>query len=83
VQVTIRYFAGARAAAGLPSEDVEIPDGATVDQLLAAVCDSHGERLRTVVAGSSFLLDEIAVRDPKTVLRPGAELDVLPPFAGG
>ena len=31
--VTVRYFAGAKAAAGTRSEDVTLPEGATVDVL--------------------------------------------------
>ncbi|MBV8542464.1 MAG: MoaD/ThiS family protein [Pseudonocardiales bacterium] len=81
--VTVRYFAAARAAAGLPSENVDIGDGATVADALDAVAARHGETLRKVLAACSFLLDSVVVRDRATPLRPGAELDVLPPFAGG
>ena len=81
--VTVRYFAAARAAAGLPSEDVDIGDGATVADAVDAIASRHGEALRKVLAACSFLLDSVAVRDRATPLRPGAELDVLPPFAGG
>jgi sulfur-carrier protein len=81
--VTVRYFAAARAAAGLPSEDVDIGDGATVADALDAIASRHGEALRKVLAACSFLLDSVAVRDRATPLQPGAKLDVLPPFAGG
>ncbi len=83
--VTVRYFAAARAAAGLPSENLDIGDGegATVADALDAIASRHGEALRKVLAACSFLLDSVAVRDRTTPLRPGAELDVLPPFAGG
>ncbi len=81
--VTVRYFAAARAAAGLPSEDVDVGDGATVSEVLEAIASRHGEGLRKVLAACSFLLDSVAVRDHTTRLRHGAELDVLPPFAGG
>jgi sulfur-carrier protein len=81
--VTVRYFAAARAAAGLPSEDVDVGDDATVADALEVIANRHGAALRTVLAACSFLLDSVAVRDRATPLRPGAELDVLPPFAGG
>lgn len=81
--VTVRYFAAARAAAGLPSEDVDVRDDATVDDALDAIATRHGESLRNVLARCSFLLDSVAVRDRTTPLPPDAELDVLPPFAGG
>lgn len=81
--VTVRYFAAARAAAGLPSEDVDVGDSATVADALETIASRHGPALRNVLAACSFLLDSVAVRDRATPLRPGAELDVLPPFAGG
>ena len=81
--VTVRYFAGACAAAGAASEDVALPEGATVDEALALVGARHGERLSRVLRACSLLLDEVAVRDRSAPLHPGAVLDVLPPFAGG
>ena len=55
--VTVRYFAAARAAAGLPSEDVDGGDGATVADAVEAIANRHGEALRKVLAACSFLLD--------------------------
>lgn len=81
--VTVRYFAAARAAAGLTSENVEVHDGATVGDALDAIAARHGEQLSKVLASCSFLLDSVAVRDRATRLPARAELDVLPPFAGG
>ncbi len=81
--VTVRYFAAARAAAGVPSERVDIGEGATVGDALDAIAARHGEPLGKVLPACSFLLDSVAVRDRATPLPPTAELDVLPPFAGG
>lgn len=81
--VTVRYFAAARAAAGVPSENVDIGEAATVGDALDAIVARHGEALGKVLAACSFLLDSVAVRDRATPLPPTAELDVLPPFAGG
>ena len=81
--MTVRYFAAARDAAGADSEPVEVGDGATVADALDAVAARHGARLTAVLPRCSVLLDAVAVRDRRTPLRPGAELDVLPPFAGG
>ncbi|MFI9815188.1 MoaD/ThiS family protein [Saccharothrix variisporea] len=83
VELTVRYFAGARAAAGVPDESVALPGGATVAAALAAVEERHGEKLARVLAACSFLLDGVAVRDRETPLPANAQLDVLPPFAGG
>lgn len=81
--VTVRYFAAARVAAGLDSEDVEVGEAATVGDALDVITGRHGAELHRVLDACSFLLDSVAVRDRATLLRPGAELDILPPFAGG
>ena len=81
--MTVRYFAGARTAAGVPSEDIELQDGATVADVLRVITERHGEQLARILAACSFLIDSVAVRDRGTRLPPSAELDVLPPFAGG
>ncbi|SDN37910.1 Molybdopterin converting factor, small subunit [Allokutzneria albata] len=81
--MTVRYFAGARAAAGVKAESVELAKASTVDDVLALLRERHGTRLTTVLPACSFLLDGVAVRDRAVIVRPGAELDVLPPFAGG
>ncbi|GGU46170.1 molybdopterin synthase sulfur carrier subunit [Lentzea flava] len=82
--VKIRYFAGARAAAGVTDEDLVL-DAAepTVALVVSAIGQRHGDRLGKVLAASSFLLDGVAVRDTSTRVPAGAQLDVLPPFAGG
>jgi molybdopterin converting factor small subunit len=81
--VIVRYFAAARVAAGLDSEDVEVGEAATVGEALDVITGRHGAELHRVLDACSFLLDSVAVRDRATPLRPGAELDILPPFAGG
>lgn len=82
--LTIRYFAGARAAAGTESESVPIVAGAdTVDDVVRELGRRHGPALEKVLGACSFLLDEVAVRSRDTPATPGSTLDVLPPFAGG
>ena len=81
--VTVRYFAAARAAAGVEAEPVDVPPGATIDILLKTIRAAHGDDLARVLDRCSFLLDEVAVRDRDLPLRDGATVDVLPPFAGG
>ena len=81
--VTVRYFAGAKAAAGTAAECVSLPAGATVADLVAALAADHGDALARVLGACSFLLDEVAVRDQRVPVPDGAVLDVLPPFAGG
>jgi molybdopterin converting factor small subunit len=83
VTVTVRYFAAAKAAAGVDSERLDVPPYATVDDVLAVARDRHGAELARVLERCSFLLDEVAVRDRTHAVHAGATIDVLPPFAGG
>jgi molybdopterin converting factor small subunit len=80
VLVTVRFFAGARAAAGTAETKV---DAATVEELVAVLTARHGEALARVLAVASFLVDETVCHDHRAALPPGASVDVLPPFAGG
>ena len=82
-RVSVRYFAAARSAAGIESEQLELAGGGSVADLLETMRDQHGAEFARVLERCSFLLDEIAVRDRTIPLPDGATLDVLPPFAGG
>jgi molybdopterin synthase sulfur carrier subunit len=88
--LNVRYFAAARAAAGVEEERFDLPTGATVSDLLQAVLGVERPEppagtppLPRILSRSSFLLNEVAVRDRSVVLGPGDVVDVLPPFAGG
>jgi molybdopterin converting factor small subunit len=88
--LNVRYFAAARAAAGVEEEGFDLPPGATVADLLEAVLaveraepPSGTPPLQRILSRSSYLLNEVAVRDRTAVLNPGDVVDVLPPFAGG
>jgi len=75
--ITVRYFAGARAAAGVP--EAQLAGGTSIAELAA---DARPE-LAKVLAAASFLVDGVAWRDRDAALPDGCTLDVLPPFAGG
>lgn len=85
--VRVRYFAGARAAAGTPEELVRPTPASgssvTVADVIEAMLANHDGRLARVVEACSFLVDGVAVRNRDVVVGDGAEFDVLPPFAGG
>ena len=78
--VTVRYFAGARAASGTDSEQ---RSAATLDELVRELAEAHGDKLARVLPACSFLVDGTTTRDRALPLQPGAVVDVLPPFAGG
>jgi sulfur-carrier protein len=83
VTATVRYFAGAKAAAGAAAETVTLPAGTSVADLVVAVAADHGEALARVLASSSLLLDGLAVHEQTVPVPDGSTVDVLPPFAGG
>jgi sulfur-carrier protein len=78
--ITVRYFAGARAAAGVQEE---LLSARTLAELRAALADRHGPRLTAVLGVASFLVDGVAWRDPDLALPDATTVDILPPFAGG
>lgn len=82
MQVTVRYFAAAKAAAGTTAENVDVPAGTTVEALVGTLA-GRGPELTRVLQRCSYLCDGIAVRDMGLPLRDAQTLDVLPPFAGG
>jgi molybdopterin converting factor small subunit len=84
--VLVRYWAGARAAAGISEESV--PGPLTLAQLLDEVVLRHADRprLKDVVSVCSVLVGDrpVGTSDPAAVvLRPGDTVELLPPFAGG
>jgi molybdopterin synthase sulfur carrier subunit len=82
--LTVRYFAGARAAAGgLRAEAVEDLAAGSIDGLVGVLTQRHGERLAVVLKAASFLIDGLACHDRRAEIPDGATVDVLPPFAGG
>lgn len=85
-QVTLRFWAAAREAAGQEQE------ASSEHTLAAALAGSVrrrgplGPALERVLARCSFLVDgaPVGTRDPAAIeLAPGSTVDVLPPFAGG
>jgi len=82
VTLVVRYFAGARAAAGLDEETVEVPNATTVDALAQILAERHGPALARVLAASTFLVDEVPGGRDRS-LQGARAVDVLPPFAGG
>ena len=79
-EVTVRYFAGARAAAGVAEEPAS---ASTVAELVARLGAARGERFARTLSACSFLVDGLAARDHAAPLPDQATVDVLPPFAGG
>lgn len=86
----LRYFAAARAAAGVEEEHHNLPEGTSLDGLITALLAVERPEppagtppLARIISRSSFLRNEVAVRDRSTALGADDVIDVLPPFAGG
>jgi molybdopterin converting factor small subunit len=82
VQVNVRYFAAARAAAGMEEETLAVAAGTSVKDLVEHL-GARSPNLAAVLDRCSFLCDGIAVRNRAEPLRTNQTVDVLPPFAGG
>lgn len=78
----IRYFAGAAEAAGVSEETVEADFDVTVAELVEQL-GAERERLAKVLAVSTVLIDGQAARERTEYVGRHAQVDVLPPFAGG
>jgi molybdopterin converting factor small subunit len=83
--VTVHYWASARAAAGTAEE--RVPAGNLAD-LLTEISRRHGDRDRfdDVISTCSILVGEtpVGAKEPADVrLHGGDTVEFLPPFAGG
>jgi molybdopterin converting factor small subunit len=79
----VRYWAAAKAAAGLGEEPY---DAATLADALAAARAAHGEQLERVLDRCSYVVDGAPVggrAHDAVMLSEGGTIEVLPPFAGG
>jgi molybdopterin converting factor small subunit len=86
--VTVRYWASARAAAGVDVDVVAASEGMTLADVLTCVRELHADRPRldAVVAVCSVLVGDrpVGTVDPAEVgVRAGDTVELLPPFAGG
>ena len=85
--ITVRYWASARAAAGVATDTLPAGEPLTLTDVVRRAAGLHpGPRLPGVLEACSVLLGDEPVksRDPATVLvRPGQTVECLPPFAGG
>ena len=79
-RIVVRYFASARAASGAAEEEF---DAETLGDVLAEVAARHAGPMTEILEASSWLLNGSRVSDRSLPLPESAELEILPPFAGG
>ena len=85
--VTVRYWAGARAATGTAEDVFAVSGPATLAEVVRLVLAAHpDERTARVVGVCSALVGDrpVGARRPEDVaVPPGSVVELLPPFAGG
>ena len=87
-QITLRYWAGARQAAGVAADVIDVSQPITVADARRRALALHGDddHLARVLAVCSVLVDDrpLGKDDPGAVSVPvGSTVEFLPPFAGG
>ena len=81
IAVTVRYFAAARDRAGISDERLDLAAGTTIGELRALLAVRHEPLARLLPICKMGCNDEFANDDQP--LRPGDDVVVLPPSAGG
>jgi molybdopterin converting factor small subunit len=77
----VRFWAGARAVAGVPEQNV---DGTTLCGVLDALRAEHGAAIAKLLDVSVILVDGDQVgRHRDRPLAATATVEILPPYAGG
>ena len=86
-QVTMRYWASARAAAGTDSDALDVHGPVPLADLVQRVRAAHASsRFSDVLACCSVMVGDrpVTTEDPSAVMvEPGSTVEFLPPFAGG
>lgn len=82
MEICVRFFAAAQAAAGVEQTVIHLTGKATLADLENVLGQSNPQ-LADVLQRCSYLHESIAVRDRSRTLSEGDTVDVLPPFAGG
>lgn len=86
--VRLRYWASARAAAGVEDDVLEVAGPVTLASLRDRAGELHAgsDRFASVLETCSVLVGDrpVGSEDPETVrVEPGETVEFLPPFAGG
>jgi molybdopterin synthase catalytic subunit len=82
MRVTMLYFAAARERAGTGNETLQLSEGATAADALAAACAKH-PALQAIVGKLRVAVDQEFVTETGVRLRDGAEVALIPPVSGG
>ena len=88
MKVTVRYFARYRSLVGKGEEELEVPDGITVGELIEILKERHPVLRNEVFAEDDDLADVNVSRNGRyvrfdEVLRDGDIVALFPPVSGG
>jgi molybdopterin converting factor small subunit len=82
--ITLAYSGQARSATNRAREQLDLPDRATLNDLLADLARRYGDPFRAVAPTLLiFVGDEQVDRDAPRSLRPDDEVTLLSPISGG
>ena len=86
-EITVRYWAAARSAAGVATDRIEVQGPVSLGEVVRRAAALHPDtRLPAVLRICSVLVGDrpVSTGDPDAVpVEPGAQVEFLPPFAGG
>jgi len=86
-EITVRYWAAARSAAGVASDRIEVQGPIPLGEVVRRAAALHPDtRLPAVLRICSVLVGDrpVSTGDPDAVpVEPGSQVEFLPPFAGG
>ncbi|WP_457750582.1 ubiquitin-like small modifier protein 1 [Thermococcus sp.] len=88
MRITVRYFARYRSLVGKSEEELEIPEGATVRELIEVLKERHPVLKDEVFAEEDDLADVNVSRNGRyvrfdEVLQDGDVVALFPPVSGG
>jgi sulfur-carrier protein len=80
LKIMVRYFASLREATGVKEEEIELPDGGTIEMLLR-----QAKELHSTLKGRSAILVSVNGEFVQTSRHLKAEDDIamFPPVSGG
>ncbi|WP_316296507.1 MoaD/ThiS family protein [Clavibacter michiganensis] len=86
--VPLELFAAASAALGRTTDELDLPDGAALGDLMDALgsraaASEDPANAAAVLARCTYLVEGVATTDRDAPLTAGSAVDVLPPFSGG
>ncbi len=92
MKIQVEYYAHLRDAAGVGREELEVPEGATIEQLARTIAQKHGPRMRQLLLDSqgkpaAHLVFAVGDRQISAgecvVLHDRDQISILPPISGG